>query len=289
MYEITIITILSGNFVDVHVLHSRSDMLQGCTFFLRSVTISERSSIVINETLLSVLNLCIDVCYKILNEESLQKDSMFFVCGVLTLFSNKDMVKKLYVFCDDFDRSTLEEFVIKHLQFVHLFLANGQIMTQENLLLLKQLSSEALEASIIGMVDIQHSFEDICERNGQIFRDLIQLVCSYLFTTDEEFKFPLIRILPFLKVYSFIYGMIDTFQDITGILERNFIVPIMDYFDCADEVWIVSSERVINALHMYLTTLNSLREKINFSYEKCDGSSRLNGLFHGWLRHGTLP
>ena len=243
----------------------------------------------INETLLSVLNLCIDVCYKILNEESLRKDYMFFVCGVLTLLSDKDMVKKLYAFCDDFDRSTLEEFVIKHLHFVHLFLANGQIMNQENLLLLKQLSSEALEASIIGMVDIQHSFEDICERNGQIFRDLIQLACSYLFTTDEEFKFPLIRILPFLKVYSFIYGMIDTFQDITEILERNFIVPIMDYVDCADEVWIVSSERVINALHMYLTTLNSLREKINFSYEKCDGSSRLNGLFHGWLRHGTLP
>lgn len=77
-------------------------------FFLRSVAISERSSILINETYLSLLDLCIDVCYKILNEESLQKDSIFFVCSVLTLFSDKDMVKKLYAFCDDFDRDTLE-------------------------------------------------------------------------------------------------------------------------------------------------------------------------------------
>lgn len=179
--------------------------------------------------------------------------------------------------------------MIKQLQFIHLFLTNGQIVNEENLIFLKQLASESLEVSMIGMVDIQHSFEDICERNGQIFRDLIQFACSSLFTTHEEFKFPLIRMLPLLKVYSFNYGMIKTYQDVTEILERNFIVPIMDFFDCADEVWIVNSESVINALHTYLTTLNSLWEKINSSHEKYQESCRLNRLSHGWLRFGTLP
>ena len=77
-------------------------------FFLWSVLSLEKSSAVISEPLLSVLDQCIDVCYKILGEGGVHRGQAFFMCSLMTLLSDKQMVKKLYAFCDGFNRKMLE-------------------------------------------------------------------------------------------------------------------------------------------------------------------------------------
>jgi len=184
----------------------------------------------------------------------------------------------------------VQEFVIKHLQFAHLLLFNNhQLSNEENIHYLKQVTAESSESSVLGIVGIRYTFENIYESNSQIFRDFIQVACSSLFTR-EEFSLPLIRLIPLLKVYSFTYEMFETYQYITEIVERAFIAPIMDFLECMDKVSVVSSETAISAVHIYLTTLNTLCKTIDSRYhEKCDKSSSLERLLHGWLRFGTLP